>query len=246
MTMPGNSLRMSELAPMVVLTGAGISAASGVPTFRGPDGLWESHRAQDLATPEAFRRDPELVWRFYAWRRQLVRGCHPNRAHALLAQLENEVSPFTLVTQNVDGLHQRAGNKRVIELHGSLWKMKCIECAESWDDLAVPLEVFPPTCPRCDRLARPDVIWFGEALDPATLSGAWEVVEKARVMLVVGTSVLVQPAASLPLRAKEAGVKVLEFNLDRTPLTSHVEEFHRGPASETLPAWWSAIQDRPA
>lgn len=236
-------MKGSPLAHIVALSGSGISAASGVPTFRGKDGLWENHRAQDLATSDAFGRDPELVWRFYSWRRQLVRGCRPNRAHALLAEVERVVPEFTLITQNVDGLHQRAGNKNVIELHGSLWEMKCSQCGERWKDLAVPLEVFPPSCPRCDSLARPDVVWFGEALNPEVLQLAWEASEAASTMLVVGTSALVQPAASLPLAAKRAGARLLEFNLERTPLTPQADQFLRGPASETLPRWWSEAKE---
>jgi NAD-dependent deacetylase len=232
--LPAQPARM----PIVALTGAGVSAASGVPTFRGPGGLWQGYRAEDLATPEAFNRQPEVVWQFYAWRRQLIRGCRPNRAHACLAEIEHEVVDFTLITQNVDGLHQRAGSRRVIELHGSLWRMRCHDCGDVWEDLAVPLPELPPRCPSCGGLARPDVVWYGESLDGQTLRESETAAETAGTMLVVGTSALVQPAASIPLKAQAASAEVLEFNLERTPLSDHADHVFPGPAAEMLPAWW--------
>ncbi len=232
----------SNLTPLVALTGAGVSAESGVPTFRGDGGLWENYRAQDLATPEAFERDPELVWRFYKWRRQLVRGCRPNRAHNLLAEIEHEVDDFTLITQNVDGLHQRAGSEAVIELHGSLWRQKCTSCGEKWEDLAVPLEETVPSCPHCGELARPDVVWFTEALARERLRPAYEAVTKANTFLVIGTSSMVEPAASMPGLAKREGAKVIEFNLERTPITKIADEVRQGAASSQLEAWWAEVK----
>lgn len=222
----------------MALTGAGVSAESGVPTFRGEGGLWGEYRAEELATPQAFKKDPELVWRFYEWRRQLVRGCRPNRAHALLAELERAVGDFMLITQNVDGLHQRAGSRRLVELHGSLWRLKCSTCDQRWRDLAVPLDTIPPSCPRCGELARPDVIWFGEQLDRQRLERARQASERASTFLVIGTSALVEPAASLPRVAARAGATVVEFNLESTPITELAAESYRGPASERLADWW--------
>jgi NAD-dependent deacetylase len=230
-------------APVVVLTGAGISAESGVPTFRGEGGLWKEYRAQDLATPEAFARDPELIWRFYAWRRQLVGGCRPNRGHMILAEIERQLQPFTLVTQNIDGLHQRAGSKNVIELHGSLWGLRCTQCGQAWRDLAVPLEPSPPLCPNCGSIARPAVVWFGEPLDPQVLDRATEACSRAATMLVVGTSALVQPAAQLPLTAKRAGAQLIEVNLESTPLTPHADLALSGAASVVLKEWWDQVRN---
>ena len=229
-------------APVVVLTGAGISAESGVPTFRGEGGLWENNRAQDLATPVAFAQDPELIWRFYAWRRQLVRGCRPNRGHMILAEMERALQPFTLITQNIDGLHHRAGSRRVIELHGSLWQLRCPACGDSWRDLAVPFDTTPPLCPSCGAVARPAVVWFGEALDPDILDQALSACVEAGTMLVVGTSALVQPAAHLPLGAKQAGARLIEVNLETTPLTPHADLVLRGPASVQLKEWWESVR----
>lgn len=230
--------KFDHLEPVVALTGAGVSAESGVPTFRGEGGLWGEYRAEELATPQAFKKDPELVWRFYEWRRQLVRGCRPNRAHALLAELERAVGDFMLITQNVDGLHQRAGSRRLVELHGSLWRLKCSTCDQRWRDLAVPLDTIPPSCPRCGELARPDVIWFGEQLDRQRLERARQASERASTFLVIGTSALVEPAASLPRVAARAGATVVEFNLESTPITELAAEVYRGPASERLTDWW--------
>ncbi|MGA9532808.1 MAG: NAD-dependent deacylase [Anaerolineales bacterium] len=227
-----------SLQPVFVLTGAGISAESGVPTFRGSAGLWENHRAQDLATPTAYARNPELVWRFYAWRRQLVSGCEPNRAHSILVEIERELPDFTLVTQNVDGLHQRAGSRAVIELHGSLWQLRCPACQELWQDLTVPLDPLPPNCPNCGSIARPDVVWFGEHLDPNLLGQAKRAASRAATVLVIGTSSMVQPAAGLALVAKQAGASIVEFNLVETPLSPLADEVRLGAASNQLKAWW--------
>lgn len=233
----------NDLTPLVALTGAGVSAESGVPTFRGDGGMWENYRAEDLATPEAFGRDPELVWRFYKWRRQLVRGCQPNRAHMLLAEIEHEVDEFTLITQNIDGLHQRAGSESVIELHGSLWRLRCTKCGETWEDLAVPMEEDLPSCPHCGGLARPDVVWFTESLPRKRLGKAYEAVTKANTLLVIGTSSIVEPAASMPKLAKREGAEIIEFNLEETPITGLADEVRRGAASSQLAAWWGEVSD---
>jgi NAD-dependent deacetylase len=230
-----------DLEPLVVLTGAGISAESGIPTFRGDHGLWREFRAEALATPEAFQKDPELVWEFYDWRRQIVTCCSPNPAYQILIQIEQSIQSFNVITQNVDGFHALAGNKHVIELHGSLWDLKCTTCGSKWRDLQVPLPQLPPQCPTCNGLARPDVVWFGESLDPLKLSNAHRSATNARTMLVIGTSALVQPASLIPLLAKDAGARVIEFNLEPTTLTPYVDENILGPVGQTLPAWWNQI-----
>ena len=220
---------------MTVLTGAGVSAESGVPTFRGADGLWRRYRAEDLATPEAFRRDPRLVWEWYDWRRQLIARCQPNLAHRAVAFLERHAREFLLITQNVDGLHRLAGSLRMVELHGNLWRVRCVEEGKTTANLAVPLPAIPPRC-ECGALLRPDVVWFGEGLPPAALREAFEYAERCDVFLVVGTSAVVQPAASLPVIARRHGAYVVEVNLEATPLTPLAHESHHGKAAEILPA----------
>ncbi len=225
--------------PVVVLTGAGISAESGVPTFRGPDGLWRSFRPEELATPEAFARDPLLVWEWYDWRRQRIAACQPNPAHRVLAEMESVLPDFTLITQNVDGLHQAAGSRRVLELHGNIWRVRCTRCGQTREDRRVPLPELPPRC-ACGGLLRPDVVWFGEPLPAPVLEAAWEAAARCRWMLVIGTSALVQPAASLPIVAHRNGARLVEVNISDTPLTPLAEEVLRGPAAEILPRWWAA------
>jgi NAD-dependent deacetylase len=233
--------------PIVVLTGAGISAESGVPTFRGAGGLWRKFRAEDLATPQAFARDPKLVWEWYAWRREMLVKCEPNAAHRTLVEIETHANAkggaFTLITQNIDGLHEAAGSRSVLRVHGSIWSMRCMRDGTSWEDRRVPLPEIPPRCPKCGSLARPDVVWFGEMLDDLLLQAAMDAAAQARTMLVVGTSALVQPAASLPLIAKRNGARLVEINPDETPLSDFADEVLRGPAARELPAWWRTVHD---
>jgi NAD-dependent deacetylase len=245
---PGRLIaRLQEARRVVVLTGAGISAESGVPTFRDAlTGLWARYDPQELATPQAFRRDPKLVWDWYAWRRELVAGASPNPGHVALATLETRVPQFTLVTQNVDSLHARAGSRNIIELHGNLARVKCSadgRIVESWPDGP---EV-PPRCPDCGAFLRPDVVWFGEMLPPDALQAAITAAEQADVFLTVGTSGLVQPAASLPLMAIEAGALSVEVNPTETPLSQAMDICVREPAGVWLPelvsAVWPAVQD---
>ena len=221
---------------IAVLTGSGISAESGVPTFRDAQtGLWARYDPMDLATPEAFARDPRLVWEWYAWRRGLVEGAAPNSGHEALAQLERHVPEFVLITQNVDGLHRRAGSQRIIELHGNIMRSKCsleaviLEPGE--DDRDVP-----PSCPRCGASLRPDVVWFGEMLPQEALEEAFESAQNCDLFFSIGTSSLVQPAASLPFEALRSAVAVVEINLDETPLSRHAEYALRGRVGEVLPA----------
>lgn len=209
---------------VVVLTGAGISAESGVPTFRGKDGLWKKYRPEELATPEAFNRDPKLVWEWYNWRRSLIAPLKPNKAHLLLAKMEKIYPEFWIITQNIDGLHQKAGATKVIELHGNIWRVKCTNCGYREENREVPLKEIPPKCPKCSGILRPDVVWFGETLPKKALEDAFYHSETADVMLVIGTSAVVQPAASLPIVAKNAGKVVIEVNPEETPI-SHIVDF---------------------
>lgn len=227
---------------VVALTGAGISAESGVPTFRGPDGLWGRYRPEELATPEAFTRDPSRVWEWYAWRREVIARAEPNPAHRTLADMEAVLPGFLLITQNVDGLHQRAGSRRVIELHGNLWRVRCIQEGRAWEDHRVPLPEIPPRCSTCGGLLRPDVVWFGEPLPPVLWQHAVKAAQGAEIFLVIGTSGIVEPAASLPRLARVHGALVIEFNLEDTPLTPLAYEVWRGPVGETLPRWWARFQ----
>lgn len=220
---------------ITVLSGAGISAESGVPTFRGPDGLWENHNPQELATPQAFARDPELVWRWYNWRRELIAGCAPNPAHLALAELERTGAGLTIITQNVDGLHGLAGSQNLIEIHGSIWRLCCTGCKSEREDHTVPLPV-PPLCPQCGGLLRPAVVWFGEQLEEADLQAAWDAAQSCQVMLVVGTSALVQPAASLALVARRAGAFCMEINPQATSHSPHMDLGIRARAGEVVPA----------
>jgi NAD-dependent deacetylase len=233
-------LRLSPDPSVTVLTGAGISAESGVPTFRGPGGLWKTYRAEELATPEAFARDPVMVWEWYDWRRQAMAGTEPNPAHAAIASLDRRLSRFSLVTQNVDGLHRKAGSKRIVELHGNIFRARCVRCGKVRDDLAIPLESIPPEC-ECGGILRPDVVWFGESLRERDLRQAFEDSRSCDLMIVVGTSAVVQPAASMPVVAKEAGAIVIEVNPDETCITCLVDLHLRGKAAEILPGLAASI-----
>jgi NAD-dependent deacetylase len=217
-----------------VLTGAGISAESGVPTFRGQDGLWRQYRAVDLATPQAFGRDPRLVWEFYQWRRRLLQPLHPNPAHAALAVLEQRIPQFTLITQNIDGLHALAGSRNIIELHGNIWYVRCTGCRRVEEDRSLDLPPLP-ICRQCGALLRPHVVWFGESLDPGVLEKTYRALETCQVLLIIGTSGLVQPAASMGARAKQHGAFVAELNLEATPQSGIYDLVLQGRAGELLP-----------
>ena len=222
---------------MVALTGAGISAESGVPTFRDAQtGLWAKYKAEELATPEAFLENPRLVWEWYEWRRQLTRQAEPNPGHRALVELERRYPQFSLVTQNVDGLHARAGSRDVIELHGNIQLDLCfdegtpVDAAEYSDDGSLP-----PRCPRCGAYVRPGVVWFGEGLPRRALERAEAAVRSCEVVLSIGTSGLVHPAAGLPLIAKQTGALLVEINPNATPLTPHAHHVLSGPAGKVLP-----------
>lgn len=219
---------------VVVLTGAGISQESGVPTFRGADGLWQNFRAEELATPEAFHRDPVLVWRWYDWRRGLIKPLKPNAGHHALVELEQRIEAFTLVTQNVDGLHRVAGSENPIEIHGTIWRVRCLECQKTFQNNEVPIKILPK-CETCGGLLRPDVVWFGESLDEKILHTVYRRLQRAEVMLIVGTSGVVQPAASFGIVAKRAGAFVAELNRSNTPQSSLFDLSIQGKAGELLP-----------
>jgi NAD-dependent protein deacetylase/lipoamidase len=225
----------------VVLTGSGVSAESGVPTFReAQTGLWARFDPQELATPEAFERDPKLVWDWYEWRRKLVTEARPNPGHLAIAEMERLFSDFTLITQNVDGLHQRAGSREVIELHGNILRTKCSVEGTVVEDYYDEGET-PPCCPSCGAPLRPDVVWFGEMLPYEALETASGAARGSDVFLSIGTSSLVYPAAALPFDALENGATLVEINPEATPLTPHTDYSVRAPAGDALPQLLAAF-----
>jgi NAD-dependent deacetylase len=220
---------------IAVLTGAGISAESGVPTFRDAQtGLWAQYNPEELATAAAFRRNPKLVWEWYSWRRELISQARPNPAHYALVTLAGHVPAFTLITQNIDGLHQQAGSRQVIELHGNIHRAKCFRENVGVANWAPGPDV-PPLCPHCHGPLRPDVVWFGEILPADALQAAVHAAQVCDLFLSIGTSALVHPAASLPLVARDYGAQVAEINLEPTPLTPDVDIAYHGRAGELLP-----------
>lgn len=225
---------MAAARSVAVLTGAGVSAESGIPTFRGPGGLWRNFRPEELATPGAFARDPRLVWEWYDWRRAIVARAEPNAGHHALAELERRAPEFCLITQNVDGLHERAGSGHVIRLHGSLWELRCMGCGREERNEQVPLAELPPRC-ACGGLLRPGVVWFSEALPAKALEAAFAAARRADVFLALGTSSVVYPAAALPRIALEQGARVIEVNPEPTELSELAQLSLRGKTGELLP-----------
>jgi NAD-dependent deacetylase len=235
---------LTESQQVCCMTGAGVSAESGVPTFRGHRGLWEGRRPEEVATPEAFNADPDDVWRFYAWRRKNMGLCQPNPGHYALAEMERLLPQFTLTTQNVDNLHRVAGSKNIVELHGNVWVNRCTgwqreagapPCPETLAKPEDDHEVIP-YCSECGSIMRPGVVWFGEMLPPHALAAAEHAATHCQVMLVVGTSSVVHPAAALSMWAAAAGAKVIEVNPEVTVLSSSADLCLRGPSGELLPA----------
>lgn len=226
--------KLAAAHAIVVLTGAGVSADSGVPTFRGADGLWRNYRAEDLATPEAFERNPRLVWEWYNWRRELIATKRPNAAHEAVAELEQRCRQFWLITQNVDGLHRAAGSRNLSEIHGNIWMVRCTGCGLTAENRDVPIAMLP-TCRQCDGLLRPHIVWFGESLDPKDLARCAAALQSCDVLLVIGTSGVVYPAAGFASTAKETGAFVAEINLDETPQSGLVDISLQGRAKDLVP-----------
>jgi NAD-dependent deacetylase len=232
---------IGEATRVVVLTGAGISAESGVPVFRGAGGLWRQFRPEQLATPDAFRRQPDLVWEWYLWRRARIAEAEPNEGHRVIARWQRQKPGLTVLTQNVDGLHERAGGPCPVELHGNLWRVRCAAgCGYATRDqeMSAPRREF--RC-GCGGWLRPNVVWFGEPLDPVTLEAAIRAAEQADLLLVVGTSAVVYPVAALPHIAKRRHARIVEINVDDTPLSAEADAVLRGPAGTILPALAEAL-----
>jgi len=226
--------RIQQARSLAVLTGAGISADSGVPTFRGAEGLWKSFRSEALASPEAFARDPQLVWEWYNWRRELLATKRPNAAHEALVQLETLIPDFWVITQNVDGLHAAAGTQNLSEIHGNIWKVRCTQCHNITLNDDVPLP-FPPSCANCGGLLRPHIVWFGESLATEDLEQSYAALQRCDILLIIGTSGIVYPAASFASVAKGHGAFVVEMNMEATPHSSVMDVSFQGRAKELVP-----------
>jgi NAD-dependent deacetylase len=233
-------LRVDPKLRVVALTGAGVSIESGVPIFRGKGSMWEILEAKRLASKAGPPWDTRETWEYYEWRRGLVSRCEPNAAHYALVEMERYFEDFCLITQNVDGLHARAGSRKLLELHGSMWRGRCPRCGRVVGLPETPLGALPPRCP-CGRALRPDVVQFGEPIDPKVLSSAFAASKRAELFLVIGTSGAVSPAAQMPLLALENGAKALEVNPNPTPLTPLVSLSIRGKAAEVLPRLWREL-----
>ncbi|RYI87975.1 MAG: NAD-dependent deacylase [Acetobacteraceae bacterium] len=225
--------RLVDFDRIVFFTGAGMSAESGVPTYRGKGGIWKEYDYEEYACEQAFRRSPEKVWDFHNYRRQIVAACAPNAGHELIARCQRVKPGATVVTQNIDGLHQAAGSERVHELHGSLWRLRC-DCGARATRRDAPL--VDPRCPDCGRFWRPDIVWFGDMLTPSVVRDAVEAIRGCQLLVSVGTSAVVYPAAALPRQAREAGARLVEINPEPTPLSDLYDVHLRGPASAMLAA----------
>ena len=226
--------RIACAGSVTVLTGAGISADSGVPTFRGEEGLWKNFRPEELASPYAFEQDPRLVWEWYNWRRELLSTKQPNPAHQTLAKLEKRIDQFWLITQNVDGLHPTAGSTKLSEIHGNIWKVRCTKCGQVKPNHDVPIAILPH-CPACQGLLRPHIVWFGESLDQHDLDRSFQALRGCEILLIIGTSGVVYPAASFAPIAKQGGAFVVELNLDPTPNSDLVDVSIQGRAKDLVP-----------
>lgn len=232
---------MARARSVVVSTGAGISKESGIPTFRdAPSALWAQYDPEQLATPQGFRRDPPLVWRWYAARREMIAQARPNAGHHAIADIETLYDDFVLVTQNIDDLHRKAGSRHMIELHGNIFRYKCFDRHHPIDTLPED-DHTPPRC-HCGSLIRPDVVWFGEMLSEDSLRRSFAALATCDVLLVVGTSGVVQPAAGFPWVARDAGANVVEVNPESTPVTDIADVFIAAPAGEALPAIAAGIE----
>ncbi len=234
--------RILHAYSLTFMTGAGISAESGVPTFRGKDGLWQNHDVQQLATPRALESEPELFWEFYRWRRQLLARVEPNLGHYALVDLENRYKGFTLITQNVDNLHIKAGNRHVLELHGNITRTYCSKCGKEFAEGEYDDTPAVPKCTQCGGVLRPGVVLFGESLPSAILAEAQQAAAESEVFFSVGTSSIVEPAASLPYIAKANGAYLVEINPEETPLSAHADEVIREKSGKILAAIVLALE----
>ncbi|MFO0554478.1 MAG: NAD-dependent deacylase [Polyangiaceae bacterium] len=224
-------IRLRDYERIVFFTGAGMSAESGVPTYRGKGGIWKEYDYAQYACQRAFDAAPERVWEFHNYRRGLVAKCEPNPGHVLIARVLEAKPAAVVVTQNIDGLHQRAGATRVTELHGSLWRLRCV-CGARDERRDAPL--VETRCPQCGKFWRPDIVWFGDMLDPANIQSALEAIEQCQVLVSIGTSAVVYPAAEMPLQARKAGAVLIEINPEDTPLSDAFDVRLRGGASAML------------
>jgi len=227
--------RLAAADWVVAFTGAGVSAESGVPTFRGTDGIWKRFKPEELASMDAFMKNPSLVWEWYAHRKRIIAGIQPNPGHYALARMEQAIPQFALITQNIDNLHRRAGSKSVYELHGNIERNYCISCGKPYGNEELLRQAGAPKCPACGGWIRPDVVWFGEFLPEDQWNASVRAAESADVFLSIGTSNVVYPAASLPLLAKRRGAFLAEINAGETPLTDTADVFLQGPSGVILP-----------
>jgi NAD-dependent deacetylase len=236
--------RLSSATFVAVLTGAGISAESGVPTFRGSEGLWKKFKPEELASFDAFIRNPDLVWEWYSYRKKLIAEVKPNPGHYALADMEKLFQGFAVITQNIDNLHQRAGSTRVYDLHGNIERNYCIKCGRRYRTEELASATSAPHCIDCRGLIRPDVVWFGELLPANHWTSADRAANSADVFFSIGTSAIVYPAASLPLTARKAGAYIVEINAETTPLSDIADETIIGKAGEILPRLVNAIREK--
>lgn len=226
--------RLSKAKRIVFFTGAGISAESGIPTFRGADGIWKKMKPEELASFDAFMRNPDLVWEWYQHRRNIINNTKPNAGHIAIAEFEKYFD-VTVVTQNIDNLHRRAGSTKIFELHGNIERNYCIDCKTFYDSPELELTEGAPKCKKCGGLIRPDVVWFGEMLPQDQFSGGEIAAQKSDICFVVGTSAVVYPAAYIPMSAKQSGSYIVEINLEPTDLTRYADYSIFGKAGEILP-----------
>jgi len=227
--------KLRRAKSVAALTGAGISAESGVPTFRGDEGLWKKFSPEELANFDAFMRNPDMVWEWYNYRRKIIEEVQPNPGHLALSKLEEMIPSFVVITQNVDNLHQRAGSKNVVELHGNILRNRCLSCGRIIESETLDFSEGVPRCPYCGGMLRPDVVWFGEMLPEEALQKAYRAAETCDVFMVLGTSAVVYPAASLPEIAFRQGAFIVEINPEVTPVTDFAHVSLRGKTGEILP-----------
>ncbi len=235
--------RLASARSLAVITGAGISAESGIPTFRGKDGLWRNYKAEELATPEAFERSPSVVWEWYDMRRGVCASAKPNPAHFAVADMERTIEDFLLITQNVDGLHCRAGSKKLLEIHGNIWKARCMKCRSVFEVNETPLKENPVRC-KCGSIARPYIVWFGERYEEGILERASEFLSRTDFLIVIGTSGMVTTPVWLVQIADKAGAYIVDINIEPSLVTGIADHFLEGKAGLVLPEFWSNAKSK--